>query len=95
MRGVGAAPAVVAAALFATLAFQEHVFIDSAAFYLRLATPEQVPMLSPVFWIGFNLGLLPLSLAASAGRGARRWAPPRPRRRARRVRPRSRRPWRR
>ena len=63
----GPAPVVIGAALFAALAFQVHVFIDSAPLYLRLATPEQMPTLSPVFWIGFNLGLLPLSLAA------RRW----------------------
>ena len=62
---------VVAAALFAALAFQVHVFIDSAPLYLRLATPEQMPMLSPVFWIGFNLGLLPLSLAAKRWPAAR------------------------
>ena len=48
-----------------------HVFIDSAPLYLRLATPEQMPMLSPVFWIGFNLGLLPLSLAAKRWPAAR------------------------
>jgi hypothetical protein len=48
-----------------------HVFIDSAPLYLRLAKPDQMPLLSPVFWIGFNLGLLPLSLAA------KRWPPAR------------------
>jgi hypothetical protein len=67
----GPAPVVVAAALFAALAFQVHVFIDSAPLYLRHARPEQMPLLSPVFWIGFNLGLLPLSLAA------KRWPPAR------------------
>jgi len=67
----GPAPVVIAAALFAALAFQVHVFIDSAPLYLRLASPEQMPTLSPVFWIGFNLGLLPLSLAA------KRWPPAR------------------
>ena len=65
----GPAPGVIAAALFAALAFQVHVFIDSAPLYLRLATPEQMPTLSPVFWIGFNLGLVPLSFAA------KRWPP--------------------
>ena len=67
----GSAPVVIAAALFAALAFQVHVFIDSAPLYLRHAKPEQMPMLSPVFWIGFNLGLLPLSLAS------KRWPPAR------------------
>ena len=63
-RAVGPAPAVIAAALFAALAFQVHVFIDSGPLYLRLSTADRMPLLSPVFWIGFNLGLLPLSLAA-------------------------------
>ena len=67
----GPAPVVVAAALLAALAFQVHVFIDSAPLYLRHAKPEQMPMLSPVFWIGFNLGLLPLSLAAKRWPAAR------------------------
>jgi len=70
-HGAGPAPVVIAAALFAALAFQVHVFIDSAPLYLRLATPEQMPTLSPVFWIGFNLGLLPLSLAAKRWPAAR------------------------
>lgn len=63
----GPAPVLIAAALLAALAFQVHVFIDSAPLYLRQAPKEQLPMLSPVFWIGFNLGMLPLSLAT------RRW----------------------
>ena len=67
----GPAPVVVAAALLAALAFQVHVFIDSAPLYLRHAKPEQMPMLTPVFWIGFNLGLLPLSLAAKRWPAAR------------------------
>jgi hypothetical protein len=70
-RAIGPAPVVIAAALFAALAFQVHVFIDSGPLYLRLATPDRMPLLSPVFWIGFNLGLLPLSLAA------KRWPPAR------------------
>jgi hypothetical protein len=70
-RAVGPAPVVLAAALLAALAFQVHVFIDSGPLYLRHATADRMPLLSPVFWIGFNLGLLPLSLAA------KRWPPAR------------------
>jgi len=70
-RAVGPAPVVLVAALLAALAFQVHVFIDSGPLYLRLATADKMPLLSPVFWIGFNLGLLPLSLAA------KRWPPAR------------------
>src|SRR5205085_284042 len=52
-------------------AFQVHVFIDSAPLYLRQAPAAQLPMLSPVFWIGFNVAMLPMSLAT------RRWPPAR------------------
>ena len=67
----GPAPVLIAAALLAALAFQVHVFIDSAPLYLRQAPKEQLPMLSPVFWIGFNLGMLPLSLATKRWPAAR------------------------
>ena len=67
----GPAPVVIAAALLAALAFQVHVFIDSGPLYLRHAPKEQLPMLSPVFWIGFNLGMLPLSLATKRWPAAR------------------------
>ena len=67
----GPAPVLIAAALLAALAFQVHVFIDSAPLYLRQAPKEQLPMLSPVFWIGFNLGMLPLSLASKRWPAAR------------------------
>ncbi|MEO8523350.1 MAG: MFS transporter [Caldimonas sp.] len=67
----GPVPVVIAAALLAALAFQVHVFIDSAPLYLRQASPAQLPMLSPVFWIGFNLAMLPLSLTAKRCPAAR------------------------
>ena len=61
------APLFLVAVGLAALAFQVHVFIDSGPLYLRHAPAVQLPMLSPVFWIGFNLALLPASWAA------RRW----------------------
>jgi hypothetical protein len=61
----------VAAALLAALAFQVHVFIDSAPLYVRLAGAASLPILLPVFWIGFNVAMFPFSLAA------KRWAAPR------------------
>ena len=67
----GPAPVLIVAALLAALAFQVHVFIDSAPLYLRQAPKEQLSMLSPVFWIGFNLGMLPLSLATKRWPAAR------------------------
>jgi hypothetical protein len=56
-----------AIALLAALAFQVHVFIDSAPLYRALAPAPALPLLTPLFWIGFNVGMLPLALAA------RRW----------------------
>jgi hypothetical protein len=58
---------VLVAVGLAALAFQAHVFIDSAPLYLRHAAAIELPLLAPVFWVGFNLALLPFSLAA------RRW----------------------
>jgi hypothetical protein len=54
----------VAVAVVAACAFQAHVFLASAPLYQRLATPQQLLQLAPVFWIGFNLMLWPTGLAA-------------------------------
>jgi hypothetical protein len=51
------------AALLAALAFQWHVFLNSAPLYLRHATAAELQYLMPVFWAGFNLGLWPASVA--------------------------------
>lgn len=56
------APCLVAAVL-AAIAFQVHVFLNSTPLYLRHANSGDIPQLAPVFWIGFNLGLWPASLA--------------------------------
>jgi len=66
-----AAPGFLAAAVVAALAFQVHVFVNSAALYLRHAPPAQLPWLAPVFWIGFNLALLPASPLTRRAGGAR------------------------
>jgi MFS family permease len=58
--GVGAF--VCAVALLA-IASQIHQFLNSPALYLRLATAADLPRLAPVFWIGFNLALLPAGVA--------------------------------
>ena len=42
---------------------QIHQFLNSPSLYLRYAKPADMPYLAPVFWIGFNLLLLPASLA--------------------------------
>ncbi len=57
------AAAFVLAALLVALAFQVHVFFNSGPLYLRHAAADQLPWLLPVFWVGFNLGLWPASLA--------------------------------
>lgn len=49
-----------AMALLAVLAFQVHVFIDSAPLYRAHAPATLLPMLTPVFWIGFNVAMLSL-----------------------------------
>ena len=64
-------PLFVASALLAALAFQVHVFVDSAPLYVRLAGAAGLPTLLPVFWIGFNVAMFPFSLAA------KRWPAPR------------------
>ncbi len=65
------APLFLVAALLAALAFQVHVFIDSGPLYRRQAAASALPFLTPVFWIGFNIGMLPLSLAAKRWPAAR------------------------
>ena len=51
------------AALLAAAAFQLHVFLNSTPMYLRHATAADLQHLAPVFWVGFNLGLWPASIA--------------------------------
>ena len=63
-----------AMALLAALAFQVHVFIDSAPLDRAHAPATLLPMLTPVFGIGFNIGMLPLSLAVGRWPAARAMA---------------------
>lgn len=55
------------AVLLLGLGFQIHFSLNSAALYLRHAKPGDLQYLMPVFWIGFNVFMLPASLAT------RRW----------------------
>ncbi|MGJ4997542.1 MFS transporter [Bradyrhizobium sp. HKCCYLS3077] len=52
----------IGAMVILALGYQLHFSINSAAFYLRFAKPEDLPWLMPVFWIGFNLVLFPASV---------------------------------
>lgn len=51
------------AVLLLAFAAQVHINFNSAPLYLRHAKPADLPYLTPVFWIGFNLLMLPASLA--------------------------------
>ncbi len=53
----------LAVALFG-FGFQVHFSVNSAPSYARLASADQLPKLMPVFWVGFNLAVLPASLLA-------------------------------
>ncbi len=55
-------PVFLLAALIAAAAFQYHANLASAPLYLRHAAASELPWLMPVFWVGFNLALLPASL---------------------------------
>jgi Na+/melibiose symporter-like transporter len=70
-----------AALLLMAAGFQVHFALNSAGQYLRFAMPQHLPYLMPVFWIGFNVLMLPAAglvkrfgavkmLAAAAGLGA-------------------------
>jgi len=50
-----------AALLFMALGFQAHFALNSAPQYLRFAPPPDLAWLLPVFWIGFQAGMLPAS----------------------------------
>ncbi|WP_315782542.1 MULTISPECIES: MFS transporter [unclassified Bradyrhizobium] len=52
----------IGAMVVLALGYQLHFSINSSAFYLRFARPEDLPWLMPVFWIGFNLVLFPASV---------------------------------
>ena len=55
---------LAAAVLFFAIGFQVHFSINSAPAYQRLASPEALPRLMPVFWIGFNIAVLPATWLA-------------------------------
>lgn len=60
-RGLPLAAFAAAVAIFA-IGFQLHFSVNSSRQYLRFAAPEQLESLMPVFWIGFNLAMLPATL---------------------------------
>ena len=46
----------------AGIGFQIHFSLNSAGYFLRFAKPADLEHLMPVFWIGFNLLVLPATL---------------------------------
>ncbi len=62
---LGGLPIFLAAMALAGMAFQVHFSLNSAPGYLRHATPADLEWLMPVFWVGFNLCVLPISLAVT------------------------------
>ncbi|MBH9576428.1 hypothetical protein [Inhella proteolytica] len=61
--GVAPFPGFLLAALLAATAAQMHTNLVAAPLYLRHAPSTMLPLLLPVFWVGFNLALMPASLA--------------------------------
>jgi hypothetical protein len=58
----------LAAAFLAALAFQIHFSLNAAPQFLKTTNASELPYLMPVFWIGFNLIVLPASFwTARAG----------------------------
>lgn len=51
------------AVLLLGVAFQVHFSLNTPSLFLRHARADQLPYLMPVFWIGFNLFMLPASFA--------------------------------
>jgi MFS family permease len=45
----------------AAIGYQIHFSLNSAPQYLRYATPAELSQLMPLFWVGFNLAMLPLT----------------------------------
>ncbi len=54
-------PAFLFIVALAGLGFQIHFSLNSAPQYLRHATPAELGQLMPLFWVGFNLAMLPLT----------------------------------
>ena len=63
-RGAPAATGFLIAAVLAAAAFQLHTALNSPRLYLRFASPADLQWLAPLFWVGFNLAMLPAGWAA-------------------------------
>ena len=52
----------IASMVILSLGYQLHFSLNSASFFLRFTTPDQLQWLMPVFWIGFNIAMFPASV---------------------------------
>ncbi len=68
LRGRPVAMFLFAVALLG-LGFQVHFALNSAPGYLRFAKPGDLQYLMPVFWVGFNLLILPAAMLTKRYRG--------------------------
>ena len=77
----GRSLAFACAVLLLAIGFQIHFTVNSVPAWLRFAKATELPWLMPVFWLGFNLAILPATflprryggmrvMAAAAGVGA-------------------------
>lgn len=55
---------LAAVMLCLTMAFQIHFNLNSAPLYLKFSTPADLEHLMPIFWIGFNVAMLPAGYLA-------------------------------
>jgi MFS family permease len=59
----------LSAVFFLGAAFQLHVAVDMAPAYLKFAQPALLERLTPLFWVGFSLALVPGAALAKAWGG--------------------------
>jgi hypothetical protein len=61
-KPLGSVPIVfIVAMVLLALGYQLHFSINSTPFFLRFAKPDDLQWLLPVFWIGFNIAMFPVS----------------------------------
>lgn len=59
---LGSVALFAGALLLLALGFQIHTAINSSPLYLRFAMPRDLDLLMPIFWVGFNVAMFPVSL---------------------------------
>jgi hypothetical protein len=63
IKPLGKVPVVfIVSMVILALGYQLHFSINSAPYFLRFATSNDLQWLMPVFWIGFNIAIFPASV---------------------------------